>query len=69
MRDTLQAIGCPETRAAMREYLRHQILPCRRRRIEDHLVGCPGCIREFVELRESYWMAGAGSHAGLVAAA
>lgn len=69
MRDTPEAIGCPETRAGLRKYLKHQVLPGRRRRLEDHLVHCPGCIREFVELRESYWMAGMGAHAGLLAAA
>ncbi|GAB4084056.1 hypothetical protein GCM10028784_06860 [Myceligenerans cantabricum] len=68
MRDTLQALGCAETRAAMQEYLKHQPLPCRRRRIEDHLIGCAGCIRTFVELREAHWMAGAASRSGLAAA-
>ncbi|WP_460702655.1 hypothetical protein [Myceligenerans halotolerans] len=69
MRNTGQAIGCPETRASMRKYLKHQMLPGRRRRLEDHLVGCSGCIREFVELRESHWMADAGRRAGLAVAA
>jgi predicted anti-sigma-YlaC factor YlaD len=68
MQDTRQAIDCLETRAAMREYLRHQVLPFRRRRIEDHLVGCSGCIREFVELRESHWMSCAAVAGGLAAA-
>ena len=68
MRNTCQTIGCPETRAAMREYLNHQVLPGRRRRLEDHLVGCSGCIREFVELRESYWTVVASRRGSVVAA-
>ncbi|GAA1852678.1 zf-HC2 domain-containing protein [Myceligenerans crystallogenes] len=57
MQDKTPATECPETRAAMRDYLRNRMLPGRRRRMEDHLVGCAGCIREYVDLRQSRWTA------------
>lgn len=53
----IQATACHETRTTMRDYLRNRVLPGRRRRIEDHLVGCATCIREYVDLRQSYWTA------------
>lgn len=47
---------CRSTRGAMHDYIRHRLLPCRRRELEDHLVDCTECVRAFTDVRESYWL-------------
>lgn len=46
---------CDATRTALADYLRHRLLPGRRRRLEDHVVGCVACMRVFVDVRETAW--------------
>ncbi|WP_460756394.1 sigma-70 family RNA polymerase sigma factor [Myceligenerans cantabricum] len=47
---------CRTTRSAMHDYIRHRLLPGRRRELEDHLIVCAECTRAFTDVRESYWM-------------
>lgn len=47
---------CRSTRGAMHDYIRHRLLPGRRRELEDHLVDCAACARAFTDIRESYWL-------------
>lgn len=48
--------ACRLTRGAMHDYIRHRLLPGRRRELEDHLVVCAECTRAFTDVRESYWI-------------
>ncbi|GAB3158240.1 hypothetical protein GCM10027059_02600 [Myceligenerans halotolerans] len=52
----LDPAGCRITRGAMHDYIRHRLLPGRRRELEDHLVDCAECARAFTDVRESYWL-------------
>ncbi|MFD7309657.1 zf-HC2 domain-containing protein [Promicromonospora sp. NPDC059942] len=70
---TAADLECRATRAALHDFVRNRLLPRRRQQVEDHMVGCAGCTRAFVDVRESYWMLraaapvlllGAGASAG-----
>ncbi|MBE1877901.1 zf-HC2 domain-containing protein [Myceligenerans pegani] len=52
----LDPAACRITRGAMHDYIRHRLLPGRRRELEDHLVDCAACVRAFTDVRESYWL-------------
>lgn len=47
--------GCVDTRTALREYLGHRLGPRRRTVLEEHLFGCDGCMRAFVDVRQASW--------------
>ncbi|MGW2092521.1 zf-HC2 domain-containing protein [Promicromonospora sukumoe] len=49
-------LQCRTTRAALHDFVRNRLLPRRRQEVEDHMVGCAGCTRAYVDVRESYWM-------------
>lgn len=49
-------VECRTTRASMHDFVRNRLMPHRRQAVEDHMVGCAGCTRAFVDVRESYWM-------------
>ncbi|RPF23357.1 zf-HC2 domain-containing protein [Myceligenerans xiligouense] len=53
---TAEPPACRVTRGAMHDYIRHRLLPSRRRELEDHLVSCAACVRAFTDVRESYWI-------------
>ncbi|MFI2361563.1 sigma-70 family RNA polymerase sigma factor [Promicromonospora sp. NPDC019610] len=53
---TAPDLECRATRAALHDFVRNRLLPRRRQQVEDHMVGCAGCTRAFVDVRESYWM-------------
>ncbi|MFD6446094.1 zf-HC2 domain-containing protein [Promicromonospora sp. NPDC060204] len=53
---TAADLECRATRAALHDFVRNRLLPRRRQQVEDHMVGCAGCTRAFVDVRESYWM-------------
>ena len=53
---TTADLECRSTRAALHDFVRNRLLPRRRQQVEDHMVGCSGCTRAFVDVRESYWM-------------
>ncbi|MFI8523913.1 zf-HC2 domain-containing protein [Promicromonospora sukumoe] len=46
---------CRSTRASIHDYLSGRLLPHRRRRLENHLDGCAGCIRAFIDVRQVAW--------------
>ncbi|MGW2091449.1 zf-HC2 domain-containing protein [Promicromonospora sukumoe] len=46
---------CRTTRASIHDYLSGRLLPHRRRRLENHLDGCAGCIRAFIDVRQVAW--------------
>ncbi|WP_164545211.1 zf-HC2 domain-containing protein [Antribacter gilvus] len=50
-----RVVGCTAVRAALRDYLRSTLMPAERRRLDDHLVGCPGCLRAFTDTRVAAW--------------
>ncbi|WP_157602316.1 zf-HC2 domain-containing protein, partial [Promicromonospora kroppenstedtii] len=58
---TTADLECRSTRAALHDFVRNRLLPRRRQQVEDHMVGCSGCTRAFVDVRESYWMLRAGA--------
>ncbi|WP_033325650.1 zf-HC2 domain-containing protein [Promicromonospora sukumoe] len=66
---TTADLECRSTRAALHDFVRNRLLPRRRQQVEDHMVGCPGCTRAFVDVRESYWMLRAGAPVLLLGAA
>jgi hypothetical protein len=53
---TTADLQCRTTRAALHDFVRNRLLPRRRQEVEDHMVGCAGCTRAYVDVRESYWM-------------
>lgn len=53
--------ACRLTRGSMHDYIRHRLLPGRRRELENHLVDCALCTRAFTDVRESYWIQQAGA--------
>ncbi|MBA8811744.1 zf-HC2 domain-containing protein [Promicromonospora sukumoe] len=53
---TTADLPCRTTRAALHDFVRNRLLPRRRQEVEDHMVGCAGCTRAYVDVRESYWM-------------
>ncbi|MBL0886708.1 zf-HC2 domain-containing protein [Myceligenerans indicum] len=55
-RSVADPVTCRITRGAMHDYIRHRLLPGRRRELEDHLVDCSECTRAFTDVRESYWI-------------
>jgi len=46
---------CLETRTSLPEYVRHDLPAARRRSFEEHLFGCSGCMRAFVDVRQAGW--------------
>ncbi|MFE7508607.1 zf-HC2 domain-containing protein [Promicromonospora sp. NPDC057488] len=66
---TTADLECRSTRAALHDFVRNRLLPRRRQQVEDHMVGCAGCTRAFVDVRESYWMLRAGAPVLLLGAA
>ncbi|WP_418275563.1 zf-HC2 domain-containing protein [Isoptericola jiangsuensis] len=46
---------CAETRGALHDYVGHRLGGGRRAVLEDHLFGCAGCLRAFVDVRETSW--------------
>lgn len=62
-------LECRSTRASMHDFVRHRLLPGRRQKVEDHMVGCANCTRAFVDVRESYWMLRAAAPVLLLGAA
>ncbi|MDO8147839.1 hypothetical protein Q6350_05280 [Isoptericola sp. b515] len=47
--------ACVETRHALPGYVGHRLGGGRRQLLEDHLFGCSGCLRAFVEVRGVAW--------------
>ncbi|MFJ3402852.1 zf-HC2 domain-containing protein [Promicromonospora sp. NPDC090134] len=66
---TAPDLECRATRAALHDFVRNRLLPRRRQQVEDHTVGCAGCTRAFVDVRESYWMLRAAAPVLLLGAA
>lgn len=66
---TADNVECESARASMHDFVRNRLLPRRRQRVEDHMVGCAGCTRAFVDVRESYWMLRAAAPVLLLGAA
>ncbi|GAA1982342.1 hypothetical protein GCM10009718_19420 [Isoptericola halotolerans] len=46
---------CMQTRGALHDYVRHHLGPGRRQELEDHLFGCAGCMRAFIDVRHASW--------------
>ncbi|WP_402469712.1 zf-HC2 domain-containing protein [Isoptericola aurantiacus] len=46
---------CMETRGTLHEYVRHELGGQRRQALEDHLFGCSGCMRAFIDVRQASW--------------
>ncbi|PFG44766.1 putative zinc finger protein [Isoptericola jiangsuensis] len=46
---------CVETRGDLHAYVGHRLGGGRRAALEDHLFGCAGCMRAFVDVREASW--------------
>jgi hypothetical protein len=46
---------CAETRGALHDYVHHRLGGGRRQALEGHLFGCAGCLRAFIDVRESGW--------------
>ncbi|ANC32184.1 zf-HC2 domain-containing protein [Isoptericola dokdonensis] len=46
---------CAETRGDLHAYVTHHLGGGRRQALEDHLFGCPGCMRAFIDVREASW--------------
>ncbi|GAB2488174.1 hypothetical protein GCM10027063_32050 [Promicromonospora xylanilytica] len=67
--NTADDVECESARASMHDFVRNRLLPRRRQRVEDHMVGCAGCTRAFVDVRESYWMLRAAAPVLLLGAA
>ncbi|WP_285100645.1 zf-HC2 domain-containing protein [Promicromonospora sp. MEB111] len=66
---TAADVECRATRAALHDFVRNRLLPRRRQQVEDHMVGCSGCTRAYVDVRESYWMLRAAAPVLLLGAA
>ena len=47
--------GCLDTRTSLREYVSHRLAPRRRTVLEEHLFGCDGCMRAFIDVRQASW--------------
>ncbi|GAA1724977.1 hypothetical protein GCM10009809_20950 [Isoptericola hypogeus] len=47
--------GCLEVRTALHEYAGHRLAPRRRTVLEEHLFGCDGCMRAFIDVRQASW--------------
>lgn len=46
---------CMETRGALHDYVTHRLGAGRRQTLEDHLFGCAGCMRSFIDVRHAAW--------------
>ncbi|PRZ08570.1 putative zinc finger protein [Isoptericola sp. CG 20/1183] len=46
---------CMETRGALHDYVTHRLGAGRRQSLEDHLFGCAGCMRAFIDVRHAAW--------------
>ncbi|MFE7404626.1 hypothetical protein [Isoptericola sp. NPDC057559] len=47
--------GCRDTRLALEDYAHRRLAPARATALEDHLVGCTGCLRAVVDVRDPAW--------------
>ncbi|WP_415803662.1 sigma factor-like helix-turn-helix DNA-binding protein, partial [Isoptericola cucumis] len=47
--------GCLDTRTSLREYVSHRLALRRRTVLEEHLFGCDGCMRAFIDVRQASW--------------
>lgn len=47
--------ACQATQTALGDYVRHRVPAQRRRVLEEHLFGCQGCMRAFIDVREASW--------------
>ncbi|MFD6176198.1 MULTISPECIES: hypothetical protein [unclassified Isoptericola] len=64
--------GCRDTRLALDDYAHRRLAPARATELEDHLVGCVGCLRAVVDVRDPAWAlrdAGPAAVAGNAASA
>jgi anti-sigma factor RsiW len=56
---TTTELTCKELVEMVTDYLEDRLPPADRRRFEQHLVGCEGCVNYLDQMRETIHLAGA----------